>query len=53
MALRHVQRRKTCVVTYRTPPPPQIASLVTTAAMEVATGARRMSGQDRLAMGPG
>ena len=52
MALRHVQRRKTCVVTYRTPPP-QIASLVTTAAMEVATGARRMSGQDRLAMGPG
>ena len=35
------------------PPPPQIASLVTTAAMEVATGARRMSGQDRLAMGPG
>ena len=32
--------------------PPQIASLVTTAVMEVATGARRMSGQDRLAMGP-
>ena len=36
-----------------TAPPPQIASLVTTAVMEVATGARRMSGQDRLAMGPG
>ena len=29
------------------------AGLVTTAVMEVATGARRMSGQDRLAMGPG
>ena len=40
------------VVTYPHPPP-QIASLVTTAVMEVVTGARRMSGQDRLAMGPG
>ena len=39
------------VLLYRTPP--QIASLVTTAVIEVATGARRMSGQDRLAMGPG
>ena len=34
-------------------PPPQIASLTTTAAMEVAAGAPNTSGRDRLTMGSG